>query len=94
MHHPKQTGWFHIVGNYIGPNDDEGFKIYYDGTEVASDTTKSLVSRSPGDGRIVVGRQYTDRDQDNSYASLEVDELIFFNAALTSDHVQSIYNSA
>ena len=59
---------------------------------MASDTTKSGGSRSAGDGRIVVGKRYTDKDQD--YASVQVDELIYFNASLISDEVQSIYNSA
>ena len=76
--------------NYIGPNDGEGIRFYYNGAEVASVTTKSSVSYSPGDGRIVVGRCYTDQD----YASVQFDELIFFNAALTDADVQSIYNSA
>ena len=26
----RQTGWFHILLNYIGPNDGEGIRIYYD----------------------------------------------------------------
>ena len=30
------TGWFHTILNYIGPNSDEGFKVYFDGTEVAT----------------------------------------------------------
>ena len=66
--------------------------MYINGTEVASDTTKHEGSYSPGDGRIVVGRYYTDKDRD--YASVQVDELIYFDAALTSDDVQLIYNSA
>ena len=60
--------------------------------EEASDTTKEGGSYSDGDGSIVVGRYYTDRDRD--YASVQVDELIYFDAALTSAEVQSIYNSA
>ena len=78
--------------NYIGPSDGEGVSIYYDGAEVASDTTKSAKSKPAGDGRIVVGRRYTKKDCD--YASVEVDELIYFNDSLTSDEVQSFYNSA
>ena len=66
--------------------------MFIDGEEVASDTTKHGVSYSPGDGRIVVGRYYTNYDL--SYPSVQVDELIYFNASLTSDNVQSIYNSA
>ena len=49
-------------------------------------------SLTAGDGRIVVGRRYTSSDE--KYASVMVDELVFFDAALTSDDVQSIYNSA
>ena len=78
--------------NYIGPTESEGVRIYYNGTEVANDTTKSTKPFPAGDGRIVVGRLYTDRDE--SYGNVQVDELIYFDAALTSDDVQSIYNSA
>ena len=34
------TGWTHIILNYLGPSNGEGIRIYYDGAEVASDTTK------------------------------------------------------
>ena len=80
------------MGCYLGPNNGQGISIYYNGTEEGSATTKAGGPYSAGDGRIVVGRIYTNLDQD--YASFEVDELIYFNAALTSDDVQSIYNSA
>ena len=92
MTHDRPTRWTHILHNYIGPNDGQGIRIYYDGAEVRSDTTKSAYSYSTGDGRIVVGREYN--NQNNRYASVEVDELIYFNASLTSDEAQSIYNSA
>ena len=90
--HPKPTGWFHIVLNYIGPNDGEGLRILIDGTEVGSATNKDGGAYPAGDGRIVVGREYTDSGR--RYASVRVDELIYFNASLTSDNVQSIYDSA
>ena len=88
----EPSGWTHIVLNYIGNNEDEGIRIYYDGTEVASGRSKSWDSRSAGDGRIVVGRKYTDIDR--NYASVQVDELIFFNQKITSDEAQAIYISA
>ena len=86
------TGWTHIVMNYLGPTSGQGIRIYYNGNEVASDTTKTTYSYSPGDGRIVVGRRHTDRNQ--NYASVQVDELIFFNQALSDNEVQLIYNAA
>ena len=65
--------------------------MFIDGTEVVNGTDKSATSKSAGDGRIVVGRVYT--AQDNYYGSVQVDELISFNAALTSEDVQLIYNA-
>ena len=88
----KPTHWFHVVLNYIGPNNGQGMRIYRDGVEEGSHTTRISESLSAGDGRIVVGRWYT--DSDSYYSSIQVDELIFFNAALTDTDVQSIYNSA
>ena len=78
--------------NFIGPNDEEGIRIYYNGQEVKRDTTKTSNFHTAGDGRIVVGRYRTDLDRD--YASFMVDELIYFNVSLTSDDLQLIYNSA
>ena len=88
MFPPTPTGWTHIVMNYIGPNNGEGIRTYYNGTEVGNDPTKTALSRSAGDGRIVVGREYTDRD--GAYASVMVDELLFFNRHLLSDEITSL----
>ena len=80
------------MGNYIGPNNGEGIRWYQNGQEVTNDTTKAGGPYLPGDSRVVLGRFTTDRDE--KYSSVEVDDLIYFNAALTSSDVQSIYNSA
>ena len=74
--------------NYIGPNDGQEMKIYYDGTQIESDTTKFPGTLSAGDGRIVVGRRYTNTDY--HYASVRVDELIFFNQALTQQEITAL----
>ena len=89
--HSVPTGWTHVVGNYIGPNNGAGIRIFINGAEVASDTTKAEWSHIVGDSRIIVGRRYTDCDQ--KYISVQVDELIYFNASVTSDDVQSVYSS-
>ena len=68
----------------MGPNNSEGISMFYDGTRVASDTTK-LWSFSAGDGRIVVGRINTDKD--NRYSSAEIDELIYFNNSLSTEEI-------
>ena len=88
--HSRPTGWTHVVLNCIGPNTGEGISVYYDGREVASDTTKAGGPYSAGDGRIVVGRYYTDRDE--RYSTVQVDELIFFNQALEHNDIAPLYN--
>ena len=101
----KSNGWTHLVLNYIGPNDGAGIKMYINGAEVARDTTKDTHPRpagteeesdttkyggsySAGDGRIVVGRYYT--NQDRYYASVQVDELLFFNQTLTAAEIEAL----
>ena len=88
----KATGWTHVVMNYIGPKNGQGIRMHVNGADVVSDTNKTAQSLTTGDGSIVVGRLFT--DSNSYYSSVDVDELIYFNAALTSDDVQSIYNSA
>ena len=93
----EPAGWTHIVLNYIGPNDGEGLRIYYNGQEVPTVTFKNEEQYSAGDSRIVVGYRYTDHNQDAGdcrYVSVQVDELVYFNVVLTDSDIQSIYNSA
>ena len=72
--------------NYIGPDDGQGIN----GTEVVTGLTRDA-THSAGDGRIVVGRIKT--DQDRYYASMEINELIFFNKALSTAEI-TVMNSA
>ena len=89
--HIIPTRWVHATLNHFGSKDGQGVRMYLDGIEVASDTTKLLHLSATGDGRIIAGKLRTDSNA--CYASVEVDELIFFNQSLTNDKVQSIYNS-
>ena len=76
--------------NYIGPNNGEGIRGYINGEQVAIDTTKTPQSPLAGDGRIVIGRRFTDVDE--KYASVQVDELIFFNKSLKTAEIDAIFN--
>ena len=79
--------------NYIGPNSEQGIKVYIDGSEVARDTEWSAKSGSGVDGQIVVGRMHPDVD-DDLYISMLIDELIFFNQALAPSDAMTLYNDA
>ena len=79
--------------NFVGPEPGKGFRVFYDGIELESfdSSLKGVdLSSSPGDGRVVVGRYYTDQDRD--YISVEIDELIFFNQALNNDNINTLYS--
>ena len=77
--------------NYIGPNNGEGIELFKDGAEAANSTTRTTTHHSAPDGRLVIGRYATDRD--NQYTSLEIDELFLFNHVLNSKDVQHMYES-
>ena len=74
--------------NYIGPNDGQGIRVY--GMEVACSVTRDA-AHPAGDGRVVVERRYIDEDRE--YASMEIDELIFFNKALSTTDIERLYNA-
>ena len=65
--------------NFIGPN--QGIKIYYDGNNVKNDAKKHQQNYTQGDVRIVVERRFSHLNQ--RYATLLLDELLFFDQALT-----------
>ena len=83
---PAYDGWFHIVFNHIGPRRTEGIRIYNDGEQVERELlTENIVSHVEGDGRIVFGRFYT--VEDDRYATVQIDQLLFFNHALTAPEI-------
>ena len=69
------SGWTHLVLNYIGSGSGEGIRVFYNGGQVASDTTSWGYIRHAPNGRIVIGRVYT--DYSIYYSSVQVDELAF-----------------
>ena len=69
-----------------------GIWMFVNGAKVDSDTSGLGTSRSTGDGRIVVGRSYT--DQDKLYASVQVDDMIYFNQALINEDINKLYTAA
>ena len=92
----SSNNWFHLVINFIGPNAREGFQIYHDGINVLNDTTKASNSNSrgyipPNNGRIVIGRYLIDHD--GLYASVQVDELLFYNRTLTEPEITMLSNN-
>ena len=83
------NAWTHVILNYLGPFQLQGIQIYVNGENVAAQPVKSDSSTfSAGDGRIVVGRLLTDSDQ--GYASVMVDELIYFNTQLNFQDIEAL----
>ena len=77
--------WFHVIVSYGGPDNAEGFTTYFDGRAVISDRRKRGDNNSPGNGRIVIGRTFTEID--DFYSSMEMDDLVMFNRFLTSEQI-------
>ena len=87
----RPSGWTNLIFNYLSTNEGDGIQIFYNGEEVGSNSNKQGGPLSTGNGRLVVGRRFTKSNQD--YASVEIDELVFFNRALSNVEVESIYES-
>ena len=83
--------WIHLVINYVGPGNYQGFDLFQDGTLVQGTQYGGNFDGTPGDGRLVLGKQYV--DEDDNYAWVDVDELVFLNRKLTASEVMKIYNN-
>ena len=82
--------WLHLVLNYIGPDMGQGVEAFRDGTLRQASSGGSVSDETMGTGQVVVGRRYINKNEDYSHA--EVDELIFFNQALSITEVGQLYN--
>ena len=85
---PFPTEWFHLVFNFIGPNDGEGFVVYHDVEESVANEWRQSDSFETGLGAVVLGAH------DGKYSSLMMDELLFVNRKLTLNEIQILYNMA
>ena len=67
----------------------ERFQVFYDGHLLDPSYSDVINPSPPGNGQVVIGRHYVDGDYD--YASVELDELVFFNRALEDQEIQALY---
>ena len=88
----KPSGWTHFVVNYLGPDKGHGIQIYYYGLFQKSSGTKEETSGSEaGNGLTAVGRR--DYNKHEGYASLEINELVFFNMKLGDDQIMQLFDA-
>ena len=87
-----RVGWTHVVLNYYGHEDGQETELYLDGILTNHRTWKYSWSKTPEDGRIVVGR--IDPTQDKDYGSVKVDELTMFNSVLSADDILDLSRHA
>ena len=82
-------GWTYLVCNYLGPNNGEGIRMYMDGNQMEfGDSTKTPSSNSQGNGRVVLGRLYTNTNA--HYGNADMDEILLFNQSLTDDQISQL----
>ena len=87
------TEWYHLVFNYVDGNSfsGESITIYHDGVEVGSSTQKTSYNNNAGQAVVVLGRYFV-QTLEQDFASVMVDELLFFNKNLSPEEVQILYN--
>ena len=79
--------WTYITLNFNVKQ--QALWIYQDGVHVRTYSTKREFSGiHPGDGRIVVGKVISNISRQFGFASVEVDELSFFNRVLTEAEIK------
>ena len=86
------TEWYHLVLNYIpaSPTSSDSVVIYHDGAEAGRSTEKVSYNTNAGSGVVVIGKYFVQSELD--FATVMVDELLFFNRHLTEGEAQILYN--
>ena len=84
--------WYHVAATYNGvggPNAQDGMTIYVDG--VSATVTETIVGDYQAMPNLSIDAYIGKLD--TSYANGKMDEVAIWNAALSSDAVQEIYNA-
>ena len=82
------SGWTYYVLNYVGPYDGQGIQIYQNGIKAVIDTTKTSYTATSGNGRVVMGKYYT--DDTGGSATFTIDELLVFNTKLSDEEIMEL----
>ena len=85
---PIPVEWFHLVLDYLGP--EQGLTIHHNGAEKVNESRTVPSDLPSGPGIVVIGR-YSPLT-DDSYASVMMDELMFFNRKLSLEEISFLYN--
>ena len=85
--------WLHSAMAYRGPNNDERIKIYQDGVDKGSETTRISYTTVTLSATIKIGRQY-DEPGGLCFESAHVDELLFWNQQMNHTEVNMIISMA
>ena len=90
---PNRFVWFHNVFNFLGTNNDQGIRVYNDGILAGKD---SELSGSPNillHGPILLGFGSSGGGR-NPDSSIQLDELLIYNRALTAAEIAILSQTA
>ena len=62
------------------------------GIHTKTDTTKNSNPVGKGNGKVVIGKFFTDRNE--RYSNIEMDELYFFNTVLNTEEISTLMYKA
>ena len=82
------SDWTYYVLNYIGLDDGQGLQIYQNGIKAVTDTTKTPYTATSGNGRVVIGKYYTDAT--GGSVAFNIDELLVFNTKLSDEEIMEL----
>ena len=85
-------GWFHVTFVFLGTEEGEGIVVYHNGTKVGEDSSFETAYR-PSDpdapfGDAVIGK---DSVPGRYSSSVQVDEMLIFDAALSAEQAKAVY---
>lgn len=84
------SGWFHMTMVYKG--SPFGITVYHDARSVTGGLSDWSTNHPNNPSDVVIG-YYFESGTNKKYASVMVDELLFWDEELDPSHITMLYNS-
>ena len=87
----RPTGWVNAVLNFKGPDGAQGISGYNNGTHIGTNTTKINADERFQENNREIHIGLLDSFVNAHYATVEVDELQFYNRYLTDEEIARLH---
>ena len=100
LNRPAGSNWFYVIVNFLGLDGYQPLRVFHDEVQHQNQYTITYrpTRRSYPSDKIVIGKarrpfHFRNVTYEGTYASFDIDELVFFDGALNSEERRTLRES-